>query len=444
MHIKRSIRFILHVRKKNADTTKPVAVRLRVAYNGHTIDFSTGCKVAPCFWDSDSGMPTGGTDFESNVRSLKSLMSLMDETFARYELIEKKIPTPDEVKQLFNDLNGKPSVNLPSSEKPFFAMFDKFLGESSKANSWADSTGQTFTTTRNMVERWKPDLRFSDITDETFQSFVVWMVERGLKNRTIKGHIDFLKWFLRWAQKRGYYLGDANHSFKTRLKGTTPDSKEVIYLTTDEIRKLESFVPDGSKHQEILAQNRDCLLFSCFTGLRYSDIKKLTKTDVRNGYIAVVTQKTTNGIHIELNKHSRAILEKYKDYGFPNDKALPVPSIAIYNQHIKDVARICGIDAPTRIVYFIGNKRMEEVHPKWELLSSHCGRRSFVVNALRLGIPAEVIIRWTGHSDFATLKPYFKIVDELKAEQMAKFDDFGNTDSKIPNPDSPDEKDAPK
>ena len=44
------------------------------------------------------------------------------------------------------------------------------------------------------------------------------------------------------------------------------------------------------------------------------------------------------------------------------------------------------------------------------------------VNALRLGIPAEVIIRWTGHSDYSSMKPYIKIVDELKEREMSKFD----------------------
>ena len=52
---------------------------------------------------------------------------------------------------------------------------------------------------------------------------------------------------------------------------------------------------------------------------------------------------------------------------------------------------------------------------------THAARRTFVINALRLGIPSEVIIKWTGHKDFSALKPYVKIVDELKASEMDKF-----------------------
>ena len=71
----------------------------------------------------------------------------------------------------------------------------------------------------------------------------------------------------------------------------------------------------------------------------------------------------------------------------------------------------------------IGNKRYEEVYPKYELLTTHCGRRTFIVNSLYLGIPAEVVMKWTGHTDYDSMKPYVKIVDELKEESMRKFDE---------------------
>ena len=92
------------------------------------------------------------------------------------------------------------------------------------------------------------------------------------------------------------------------------------------------------------------------------------------------------------------------------------------NDYLKELGQICEINEPQKVVFYQGSKRRESVFPKWQLLTTHCGRRTFVVNALRLGIPSEVIIRWTGHSDFKAMKPYVKIVDELKKQSMAKFD----------------------
>ena len=151
---------------------------------------------------------------------------------------------------------------------------------------------------------------------------------------------------------------------------------------------------------------------------------KLRRSDVRANHITVVTQKTIDGLIIELNDYSRAILKKYEGIRLPKDLALPVISNVKMNEHLKEMGKIaCFID-PQRIVYFKGNKRFEEVLPKYALLTTHCGRRTFIVNALRLGIPSEVIMKWTGHSDFKAMKPYVKIVDKLKVSEMEKFNKF--------------------
>jgi integrase len=92
-----------------------------------------------------------------------------------------------------------------------------------------------------------------------------------------------------------------------------------------------------------------------------------------------------------------------------------------FKQPFKEMGEICGLNDEIKIVYFSGNNRIEEVHPKHNLLSTHCGRRTFIVNALYLGIAAEVVMKWTGHSDYAAMKPYIKIVDELKEKEMNKF-----------------------
>ncbi|MGL5261855.1 MAG: site-specific integrase, partial [Bacteroides sp.] len=195
-------------------------------------------------------------------------------------------------------------------------------------------------------------------------------------------------------------------------------TKEVIYLTWEELIYLFDY---DFKEKRYLERVRDVFCFCCFTGLRYSDAKKLTREDIFNDYIEIVTQKTTDRLKIELNDYSRSILSKYEDDPLLGHKALPVISNQKMNEYLKEMGRLVGFDTPTRIVYFKGNKRFEEVKPKYELLATHCGRRTFVVNALYLGIPAEVIMRWTGHSDYKSMKPYVKIVDDLKASEMSKF-----------------------
>ena len=54
-------------------------------------------------------------------------------------------------------------------------------------------------------------------------------------------------------------------------------------------------------------------------------------------------------------------------------------------------------------------------------LSTHAGRKTFICNALALGIPAPVVMKWTGHSDYKAMKPYIDIADDIRANAMNKF-----------------------
>ena len=166
---------------------------------------------------------------------------------------------------------------------------------------------------------------------------------------------------------------------------------------------------------------RDVFLFCCFTSLRYSDVRNLKRSDVKSDHIEVTTVKTADSLSIELNKYSKAILEKYKDIHFENHMALPVISNQKMNDYLKELGELAEINEPIRETYYKGNERIDEVTPKYALLSTHAGRRTFICNALALGIPAQVVMKWTGHSDYKAMKPYIDIADDIKANAMNKF-----------------------
>ncbi len=166
---------------------------------------------------------------------------------------------------------------------------------------------------------------------------------------------------------------------------------------------------------------RDVFLFQCFTGLRYSDVFNLRRSDIKGDHIEVTTVKTSDSLIIELNKHSKAILDKYKDVAFEDDKVLPVITNQKMNDYLKELAELAGIDEPVRQTYYRGNERIDEVTPKYALLGTHAGRRTFICNALALGIPPQVVMKWTGHSDYKAMKPYIDIADDIKANAMSKF-----------------------
>ena len=134
-----------------------------------------------------------------------------------------------------------------------------------------------------------------------------------------------------------------------------------------------------------------------------------------------VNIKTGKRVAIEFNEITASILSKYKDIPLKDDKALPSYTNQALNRDIKELCQLAGIDEEIHVVSYKGNERIEERHPKYELVGTHTGRRTFIVNALSLGIPPNVVMKWTGHNDYKAMRPYIDIVDSIKAESMTKF-----------------------
>lgn len=424
MKINWSVKFVLHKRKTHEE--KGVAIRMRVTLRGETpLDFSTGQSIDANYWDSGTQRPTDDCPDKTNInRLIDEWRAVVGEIFSRYELLEKRVPSRGEVRDLFNDLVGRQTDIKKSIGDndgiEFYPAFDLFTQTMGKKNQWTESTFEKFAALKRHLQIFDSLLSFHTLSESKLQEYVDYLTKNEMRNTTIAKNLSFLRWFLRWSYLSGYYTGHLHETFKPKLKGTNPDAKEIIYLTQEEVRKLQEF--QFSKSQSALERVRDVFLFCCFTGLRYSDAAKLRRADIKESHIDVVTKKTVDGLKIELNKHSRAILDKYAADKFPGDRALPIISNEKMNAHLKDLGKLCDIDTPTRIVFFQGNQRFEEVRPKWQLLTTHVARRTFVVTALQLGIPAEVIMRWTGHSRYEAMKPYIAIVDELKRISMSKFD----------------------
>lgn len=406
-------------------------VRMRVSYAGNRPELRLGYSIEPGKWDAANGKVVSGAKNKYGQsageinKAILSAETQIDEIFTRFELIEKRAPSPAELKAAFDGITGRSNAE-PEVERPkggFDDVYQEFTRVMGAQNNWTASTYTKFNTLRRHLSEYNRKLSFDGLTEDTLHGFVASLHKKELRNTTIAKNLGFLRWFLRWAHNKDYYAGKLHETFKPKLKGTDGNAKAVIYLSWEELIALYDF--EFPANRPALPAVRDVFCFCCFSGLRYSDVAKLKRSDVRAGHIVVVTQKTVDGLIIELNDYSRAILKRYENIGLPGDKALPVISNVKMNEYLKTMGQLAGIEEPQRIVYFKGNERHEEVLPKWAVLTTHCGRRTFIVNALRLGVPAEVIMKWTGHSDFKAMRPYVKIVDELKVAEMGKFNTFG-------------------
>ena len=427
MNIKRNIIFTLESRKKDGVLiTENVPIRMRVNFASKRIEFTTGYRIDASKWDADKQRVKNGCSNKLKQSASEINASLLEyyteiqSIFKRFE-VEDVMPTPEQIKEAFNALH-KPVSEEPKPKKEalpceFFQVFDDFVEDCGRQNNWTDSTFEKFAAVKNHLTNFREGLTFEFFDERGLNDYISYLRDvKEMRNTTIGKQLSFLKWFLRWAFKKGVHQNNAYDSYKPKLKST---QKKIIFLTWDELNRLREFKIPSNK--QALERVRDVFLFQCFTGLRYSDVFNLRRSDIKGDHIEVTTVKTSDSLIIELNNHSKAILDKYKDVAFEDDKVLPVITNQKMNDYLKELAELAGIDEPVRQTYYRGNERIDEVTPKYALLGTHAGRRTFICNALALGIPPQVVMKWTGHSDYKAMKPYIDIADDIKANAMSKF-----------------------
>ena len=450
MEIRHNITFNLRAYGKNRDKHQ---IRMRVTYNGRQLDFATGSILEDRnAWDAEAGLVHDGyvgakgvtaDVINDNLRNVRSQMSTAFKFFEANDVYPTEQQLTDKFRERMTGVTPRkpeePKKKEPKPREPdFFKVFDEFMAECGEKNAWTEATFEKMHAMREDLMTFRKNLRFSDLTEKTLTEFVAYLRDSkrlrtprkakgdrddyeeedliGLKNSTIEKKLGYFKWFLKWATNMGYNTNTAYKTFTPTLKRT---QKKIIYLTNEEMRKLLAL--EIPAERKALENVRDVLIFCCFSGLRHSDVFNLRRSDVKDGVIEVTTVKTADSLSIELNEVTKGILEKYKDYRFKGDKALPVICNQTMNRNVKELCRMAGIDEEIRITTYKGNQRIDEVKRKWELVGTHTGRKTFIVNALSLGVAPNVVMKWTGHSDYKAMKPYIDIVDSVKADSMTKF-----------------------
>lgn len=432
MNIKRSTSFFLEKRKKNGELiTENVPIIMRVTFSGMRVDFTTGYRIDTDKWDKDGqkvkkGCTNKKKESASEINDyLNSLSTTIGDIFKGYE-VEEVSPTIARVRE---DLNARMAGAIPeagqTSAKRFQDAWDAFIEEESRSKDWTVATHRKYNAVRNRLKDFKTTLSFDDIEEKTLNKWVEFLQKQpmpdgtvGMKNSTVYKYIQFLRVFLNWATRKGYNIKLDYQSFRPNLKQA---HNQPIYISQEEIHQLMDF--KAPKGQERLEKIRDLFIFCCFSSLRWSDVCQLTRAHIDGDAIVLIQKKTAQTVRIELNKYTRTILEKYEDAHMPGGLALPVMSNQKMNDALKILFKQAGLDKPITRTYFVGNKRVDEVKPLYERVTTHVGRKTFVVIGLSNDISPYTITQWTGHSSLAAMKPYMAIADKEKKNAMKKFDE---------------------
>ena len=399
-------------------------LQCRVKWNASRsiVSLNTGFRVDASKWDADRQHCTAGS-FHGARRTPASTINA---EISRYEQAvedafdafakEGTVPTVEAMRAA---LRSRLALREGPDPGDVLTAFDRFVVEQGTKNSWSSGTLTKMRVVRRHLERWNKGLSWNDFSEAGLSSYLTYLREkRGHQNATLKKQLGYLRWFLAWAENKGYLSDPAFRSYRPKLKG---GPKPVIYLEWDELMRLWEW--DATTGRDYLGAVRDIFCFCCFTSLRYSDAVNLRWPDVGPESIRITTVKTADPIEIQLNAWSQEILGRYVDEAYPDERVFPTISNQVMNRYLHELCEICRIDEPTHRTWYKGSERHDEVHPKYELVTTHAGRRTFIVNALAMGISPTVVMQWTGHADYDAMRPYIAVADTTKAQAMALFDE---------------------
>lgn len=386
---------------------KNVPIVLSFSYEGARLMLLTGEKIDVNKWDVKKQrvktQVNGAIQINHNLEALKEkVMKLYREAKLR------EINVTNEY--LKTRIKGQKSV-----KKSVYEYFEEFL-EDNYDHFSVETTKKLKSNLNHLVKfskQKKYKVEFDSIDDRFCKMYVKYFYELGHTNNTIAKSIKNLKWFLKWASSKGYNQNMKYLEFKVQQYKT-----KIISLSIDEVKQLINYSPTNIRLQQV----KDVFLFACFTGLRYSDVSRLNHSHIKDGYIELRTQKTNSDVSIPLVTVTNEILNRYEDY--PMDTVLPIISNQKMNKYLKELGELAGLDEEITIYKYRGKDVIEQRFKKYEKLSCHIARKTFISIAFRMGMSTDIIKSISTHKSDDVFQLYNDIKKEHKSEQMNKIFDL--------------------
>ena len=224
----------------------------------------------------------------------------------------------------------------------------------------------------------------------------------GIRSNTLKKKINLFITFLRWLEEKSKGQFKFPNSLVEFSKNEIKSPKIIKdSLTKEEVNLILSANCCDDKERFI----RDVFVFSCCTGLRWSDIVSIEKKDIKinkNGdfFIKKYAKKTDEEFHIFLNQTAKNILE-YHNY------KLDLLENANFNKYLKLFLKKFEVFQETTNFIEIEPKTKKSRNlMRYEVISIHRGRDTFINLLLNSNVPINTIMKYTGHKSISSLQKY--------------------------------------
>ncbi|MDL5511319.1 site-specific integrase [Arenibacter sp. M-2] len=390
---------LFYIRKKGVSDPSQAIIYLRITYNGKRAEVSTMRKVAISKWDAKSNKVIGYTpEAKQTNRQLDIIKNRIYEIYQKFLYDDNNYISAKGIRDEF--------IGANTNKKLILEMFDEHNQRMEKlvGREFSFRTLQRYKTTKKHLQKFiisnynSGDQPIHQVDVKFINSFIYYLkAVQGLSHNSSLKYIAYFKKIIRQAYANGWIDRDPFYNFKLR-----PKSIDKEFLSKEEINALMERQFSISR----LEQVRDVFIFSCYTGLAYIDVAKLTASDIVIGidgkrWIKVKRTKTKSLSSIPLLPIAERIIAKYSSIPCDKDQLLPVYSNQKTNGYLKEIADLCGIT---------------------KNLTFHVARHTFATTiTLSNGVPIESVSKMLGHKSLKTTQHYAKILDTKLAEDISNL-----------------------
>lgn len=255
-----------------------------------------------------------------------------------------------------------------------------------------------------------------DITPYWAEMFIVHLTKYEIAKNTVYQHISRIKAVLNRANKAGITFRNGYGISNSMERPMT------FFNTLEDLRKMKNL---DLKKNVGMSRVRDIYIMNCFIGLRFTDLiiflenpKKYMKYTNGKFYINIFSQKTNTESVIPISAEVREVLQNWNyDFG-------KLFSSQYFNYTIKEIARAAAVNEICVIKRTIGGKMTHIEKEKWEIMSSHTARRTFVSLCVLSDLNQQNIMKMTGHTSESSFQAYVRISNLQNAVKIANHPFF--------------------
>ena len=350
-------------------------IQIEAYMKGKKKYFSTKIYIAPDQWDSKHRTIKAHPNQITLNKQIRDFITSLEDA----EMKRRQSGKPFTLDYLSEFVNG----NCSNS-------FTEFCNRELKNGKFSKNTTTEHQTTINYLEKFKKDVPFDGVTFEFLNDFERFLREKELHKNTIAKHFTIVRRYVNLAINKELF--DLNKYPFRKFKLQRVKTYRA-YLVPEELERLENLrLPDEmAEYQTAL----DKYLFSCYTGLRYSDVSALRPDNLimEDGkeWLILTMQKTKDEIrlpvHLPVFSKALDIIYNYvsgKPLVFPEQKNVEI------NKHLKAIAAKAKI-----------NKKV----------TFHTARHTQATYLLYKGVSITTVQKLLGHKRLETTQIYGKVMD---------------------------------